>query len=763
MIARVIIDIKSEHVNQLYDYIVPQHLEGILERGMRVKVPFNTFIRVGYVMEILNESPEATKTILDVIEPAPIIDDEQFKLMDYLKTQNIHLQYGFLEMVVPKEKLILYQKTVTILDRKGIPDAWKNKKNTWILTNTKETHLIRRLKEKGVIHVSTRIKTRERTKQVTQYRFNPNHQYHRFHLYEEGRSLPKEGVFSKQALLDLGLTESHINTLVKHGVFIKKERAILREVFVNDGNPLYKTHWDHHQEACLDGLKDRVNDHRVVLVQSNHPYDRMELYIRLMEHVIHNGQQVLFLVPEIAWIEPVFQALNARFDRVGIYHSMATSGQRFDQLKSLIHHDIDILIGTRVASFLTFDKLGLIIVDHEHDPSYRQTEGMVYDARSIMRIRALHHQIPLLLGSHTPSIETMYEAQNQAMDTVQLSDSLQELPTIKIVNMKEDMKQGNTSIVSNALKEAILKRLRAKEKVMLLLQRKGYASMVICKTCGFVPKCPSCDRTLTYYQEKNSLRCHTCGYESPMIKTCDQGHENHMVPMGYGLDYLNKTLSKQFPDARILQMDRQLIKSKGAHEVVLKAFEKDVYDILIGTEMAFRGPFVRGVTLMGILNSDQMLHLPSFQANEKAYLIFNKMLHMLDPKRSSTLVIQGYHPNHYVIQSLGKPYQTYYEETLYQRKIGRYAPFYQTAQILFEGLSYLKTYQLAFSVKKQLEALSIDAYGPSPANPKKIHEHYRFILTLKYQQASNEPIFSIIETLEKSAIRVRFYPHLDSL
>jgi primosomal protein N' (replication factor Y) len=765
MIAKVIIDIKHEQVNKLYDYFIPDHLEGMIERGMRVIVPFNTQQRVGYVLDVQKESIEATKSIIDVIESEPIIDDEMFQIIDLIKSMNHGLDANLIELVIPTDRLMHYQKIVTILDRGNLPDTWKKKRTSWILSkkDAKDTLLIKKLKRENVITISTQIKTRQKTKTQNNYTYNPNHQYVHIARYQDQLTSDLNQPWSKKDLLDQGLTDSNIRTLIKNGVLFEKEVEVFRDIKHQTIPSKKLIKLNSEQQNAYQSIHQALGNHQVFLLKGITGSGKTEIYLRLIKDVIDQGKQVMILVPEIALIAPMAHQLKSWFERVAIYHSWLSPGQRHDQMKSIMNHEADILLGTRSACFLTFSQLGLILMDEEHDASYKQTEGIYYDTRSILKRRADYHQIPLVMGSATPSIETMYEAKNGTYQLLELTQRPNHIPMPKVhfVDMKEELKRGNSKIISKLLEEKINDRLKKKEQVILLINRKGYAPFVMCRACGDVPMCPDCDISLTYYKDKNVLKCHYCGYEKPFLKTCEVCKEDKVSEFGLGIDHVYQTISHLFPKARLLQMDKNMIKTKDAHEIIWKEFTDHQADILIGTQMISKGMDFPKVTLVGILDVDQLLKIPSYQASERAYMLLTQTIGRSGRIMDGEAVIQGYHLSHFAVMAIYKPYDKFYEEALYERKIGRYFPFYQNAQILFEGLSYLKTYQHAFTVKKALEKEGIDAYGPSPAIRKKIKDHYRFTLTLKFKDQPFSEIIGLLNPFYHHEINVRFYPHLD--
>jgi primosomal protein N' (replication factor Y) len=330
-----------------------------------------------------------------------------------------------------------------------------------------------------------------------------------------------------------------------------------------------------------------------------------------------------------------------------------------------------------------------------------------------------------------------------------------------MIDMKEELKAKNTSIFSRKLQELIQDRLEKKEQTMLLYNRKGFAPFVLCRQCGDVPKCPHCDISLTYYKDKEILKCHYCGYEKPFTKTCDICGSETVKEIGIGIEYVEQALKRLVPNAKILRLDHNVTRTKGSHEKIWHEFQSEKADILLGTQMIAKGLDFPKVTLVGVLMADLSLKIPSFNASEKTYMLLSQVSGRSGRFLPGEAVIQGYHLDHYAISSLLKDYETFYKEALYHRKLSSYEPFMHTAQILFQGESFLKTYQMAFSIKKKLKLLSVDVLGPSQAIIKKIKDRYRFTVTLKYNNLDLSQVFSIIEQNINQDIDIKFYPILD--
>lgn len=770
MYAKIIVDISHHEVNQLFDYIIPSAMEGFLEKGSRVYVPFGAQKRLGFVMEITDKSDEATKEIISCLDIVPTLDDEHFLMIEHLKLQGPSLYHELLKTVINPELFITYSKEVYAKDLTLIDEELRpffNRKNIWKLKTKDQIyqHKLARLKRLKIIEIRTITKQKSDVKTETYYTFNQLHTYPRMNQYEHIKDLfHHHQECSKKALLEQGISSSTLNTLTKHHVLIPHEREVFRDpkhIFHELEKKITLTH---EQEDAVAKIESSLDLRKTFLLKGITGSGKTEVYIEAIKKVIHNNQQVLLLVPEITLIAPMLQRLQPHVLNLFTYHSGLSKGERFDQYRQIQKSETCVVVGTRSAIFLNMEHLGLIIMDEEHDESYQQTEGVMYHARDIAKLRAEYHHMPLILGSATPSIMSMYLSEQKTYELLELTKRPFELqlPFVHYVDMKEELKQKNTTIFSRKLLSSILDRLEKKEQVMLLYNRKGYAPFVMCRSCGEVPKCPHCDISLTYYKEKDILKCHYCGYEKPFSKTCDECQEDKVKEVGVGIEYIESTLKKAIPHARILRLDQNVTKTKHSHEKIWHTFATEQADILLGTQMIAKGLDFPKVTLMGILMADLSLKVPSYHASEKTYMLLSQASGRSGRFLPGETIIQSYNLSHFAIQAVDKPYETFYKEALYERKIQDIEPFKKTAQILIQDQGFLKAYQTAFLLKKKLQALGIMILGPSLALIKRLKDMHRFTITLKYQQINPKEVFDTIDVLKKqTSVDIRFYPIID--
>ncbi|BCR36343.1 replication restart helicase PriA [Mariniplasma anaerobium] len=771
MFAKVIIDIKHQNVNHHYDYIINDELKDDIKIGMRVLVPFGAQTRMGFVTDIIEKSSTATKEILDILDHVPTISDELFYIINDIQKQSSELYSSVFDTVIPGEIKLDYDKDVYLLNEKECPEDLLsnfNQKGIWHLKKNQFDILprLRRLQKNDVVEIKLAIKQKTNKKYKTTYTLNSNHTYQKIDKYPQLKDIKADIQYDKNQLISLGFSISQINTLTKHQVFILSSQQMIRNIkhVFDDKDKLVQLTDEQKLAAVL--IKQSFNQSKTFLLKGVTGSGKTEVYLDVIEDLIKQDKRVLVMVPEITLIAPMAQRLKSRFSSVAIYHSALSAGERLDQYQMILNDEASIVLSTRSGVFLPIKDLGLIIMDEEHDRSYIQTEHVTYDAKHIASLRSTYHHIPLVLGSATPSVVSMYKALGHEYTLLNLTSRPLgiEQPDIKLIDMKDELKQKNTSIFSRDLLISMKDRLKKEEQTLILFNRKGYAPFVLCRQCGDVPKCPDCEISLTYYKDKNILKCHYCGYEKPFNQTCEICHQNAVKEVGVGIEYVESELKRTLPNARILRMDRNLTQTKGSHEKIWHQFLNHDADILLGTQMISKGLDFPKVTLVGVLMADLSLKVPSYLASEDTFMLLTQIAGRSGRHQKGEVIIQGYDLKHYAIDALTKGYDTFYKEALYERKLSQYEPYSHVSQFLIEGQSYLKTYQNAFLLKKRLSKLeTVTVLGPSKALIKKIRQNFRFVVTIKYKNIDHDTIKEITNDLSNDDIHIKYYPNLDMI
>lgn len=770
MYASILIDIKHEEINRFFDYVIPSSLKEDIKVGMRVVVPFGNQTRMGYVIRLLDKSNQATKEVIELLDLIPTIKPETFMLIDHILAHTNDLYSAIFETVVPAEIGLDYYQDIRLLKPDMIDKEFLSLfDSNGFLRLSKGNHtydnLLRKYLRHEAISVTTSWRQKIQAKTIYIYRYNTHHDYQRASNYPVLKQLKNRG-YQKSELKSLGLTDGHISTLLKHDVFMRKKARITREikhVYDRKNRDIVLTS---KQQHIFDRFYALSGDHKPVLLKGVTGSGKTELYLKWIDNVLKAGKQVMVFVPEIALIAPMAERLESAFEDVAVYHSHLSKGERFDQYMKIKRGEANIILGTRSAVFLPLDNIGLIIMDEEHDRSYQQTDHTPYDAREIALLRSTYHHCPIVFGSATPSIITMFKSQQNEYHLLSLDERPFGIkqPRIELVDMREELKQKNTTMFSKRLQNAINDRLEKKEQIMILFNRKGFAPFVMCRQCGDVPTCPDCGIALTYYQSEESLKCHYCGYKEPFHKSCNTCHHQTMKTVGVGIEQVEKECRKTFPDATIFRMDANVTKTKGAHEIIWHDFKHQKADILLGTQMIAKGLDFPNVTLVGVLMADLMLRTPSYRSSEDTFMLLTQVAGRSGRMHPGDVIIQGYDLDHFAIKDVLLGYDTFYKEALYERKICGYEPFNHVYQIKVEGKGYLETFQHAFSIKKQLlKDQHFNVLGPVPAYIKKKYDKFRFLMTIKSSTDDLENLFHIMDEFKHHDIYMRFYPIPDMI
>ncbi len=533
---------------------------------------------------------------------------------------------------------------------------------------------------------------------------------------------------------------SAFNSLTKDGIIEIKEELLYRKPVKTGEKNSDKVELNVEQKGAVDKV---VNDYRKgingrYLLFGITGSGKTEVYMEIMEEVISRGKQVIFLIPEIALSFQMVERLSARFgERISIMNSRMSQGERYDQYLRAKNGDIDIIVGPRSALFTPFEHLGLIIVDEEHEGSYKSSKTPRYHAREVALYRAREESAAIILGSATPSLEAVKLASDKEIEVLMLLSRPAGAipPEIEVTDLREELKEGNKSIISRRLSELIKDRLNKGEQIILFINRRGYAGFISCRSCGEAIKCPHCDVSLTFHRP-DRLVCHYCGYEEKMPDKCPKCTSPYIGTFGLGTEKVEEIVKKDFPTARVLRMDGDTTTGKNGHEAILESFKKGEADILIGTQMIVKGHDFEKVSLVGILAADLSLFLGDFRAAETTYELLVQAAGRAGRGRyRGKVVIQTYNPDHYVIQAVATGnYKDFYSKEIRYRKLGEYPPeTHLLAVILFaakaEEVSKGAEILVGFLTEKKSESFVVN--GPVWASIPKLRDIYRKIIYLK--------------------------------
>lgn len=766
MYAKVIIDLKAKNLDRFFDYVITPDQSKYLEKGMRVLVPFGSQKRLGYVIDIVSESEAATKEIIEVLDIIPSLSQETFTYINYLLSINHNLYINAIETVIPSELFLNYYKEITIINKDEISDKLLNlfgKSNSKKLINAFLPFKaeIKRLIKLGAVKINNIYAQKGKTKYRNVIVYLSDNDYPRINNYLDLIAHVKaNGSETRSELQQAGFSLSSINTLIKNGVFgVEEERELRESSFIEQ--PKIKPHkLNAEQLAAYNAIKNNLNKQSTYLLHGITGSGKTEVYMHLMKDVLANNKKVLLLVPEITLVAPLMEQLSSRFNQtITHYNSNLSAGEKYDAWDQIINNKTNIIVGTRSSIFLPIEDLGLIIVDEEHDQSYVQTDRIQYDTMDIINLKAKMYKTPIILGSATPSVKSMYLAKKGKYKLLTLTKRATDmkLPKIHYIDMKEELKQGNTKVFSNLLYDSINDRLAKGEQTILLFNRKGFAPFTMCRECGHIPACPNCDVSLTYYKKDDELKCHHCGHFEPDIKECPICKSDKIRPIGIGVEQIEYAVRRHFPKAKTVRMDASTTTRKGSHEAIWNDFKNGRYDILIGTQMVSKGLNFPKVTLVGILMADLHLKIPSYFATEQTYALLTQMSGRSGREQMGEAIIQGYNLDHYAIKGVEEGYDYFYEKALYERKISKYIPFYEVSQLLIMNESYLKAYQVALRLKRSLEKHYEVILGPAESIIKYIKNEYRFIITIKDKKMDTKVIFEMIEKFQDKNTKIYYY------
>ncbi len=712
--ANIIVNISHENLDKTFQYTVPSHLEGTVSVGDYVSIPFGKGNRQinGYVMELTDTpafDPAKQKEILSIVKDADPVESKLLKLAAWMKERYGSTMITALKTVLPTRKKIRGQEKKTII---LVPDADTAADQLRIFEQKHQTARARLLRE----------------------------------LIRE-KELDYRLVTSK-----LNISPATLKLLEEMGILRIDSERVYRNMKIEASDsmkPVLNPAQKKIADSILSDLKQ--NKRKTYLIRGITGSGKTEVYMEIIEAVISRGRQAIVLIPEIALTYQTVLRFYKRFgDRVSTLHSKLSEGERYDQFERAKKGEIDVMIGPRSALFTPFGNLGLIVIDEEHESTYKSENMPKYHAREVAEELARLHGASLILGSATPSLNSYYEAMQGNYQLFTLDQRAKEahLPEVEITDLREELKKGNRSIFGTSLREQIFDRLEKNEQVMLFLNRRGYAGFVSCRSCGHVMTCPHCDVSLSEHRG-GKLICHYCGYEQKSVTACPECGSKMIGGMRAGTQQIEEQIKKIFPQARVLRMDADTTKKKDSYEQILSAFANREADILVGTQMIVKGHDFPYVTLVGILAADLSLYANDYRASERTFQLLTQAAGRAGRgDRTGNVVIQTYQPEHYsIVYASKQDYEGFYTEEIAYRKLLGYPPVSHLLAILCESSEEEKAEayarQISQVLKKAIEdgqSLSglteydiINLIGPADATVKKISDVYRQVLYLKAQ------------------------------
>ena len=689
MYIKVLVELSAFNIDKTFTYHVSDEFIDDIKVGKRVLVPFNNQKLEGFILEILDSIEDEEyeiKDIIKVVDSDVILTDELLELGKYLSNETLSTLISSYQAMLPSALKARNGKNINIKYQKYVLIDNLNGEIT-----PKQQVIIDKINERGKCLYKDLKK-----------------------INSSVDTLIKKGILKINEVEEYRLERNNRENYLKHE--LNKEQ---QEVF-------NKIQFDHEKTYLLYGITGS---------------GKTEVYMEIMENVIKQGKTCLLLIPEITLTNQILARLSSRFNRIAVLHSGLSDGERYDEYRKIKRGEIDLVIGARSSIFAPLENIGVIIIDECHTDSFRQDVMPKYDAISIAKYRSHYHNCPLILGSATPTLEQFARAKKGVYELLTLTKRAGNaiLPIINIVDMTKDNRVG--TIFSKTLIDKIEEKLNKHEQIILLQNRRGYSSILMCPDCGYTMKCPNCDISLTYHKTKEIMRCHYCGYATKKTNICPTCKSDKLRELGTGTEKIEEELQKIFKEARIVRMDLDTTTKKGSHEKIINDFGSYKYDILLGTQMISKGLDFPNVTLVGVINADTSLFIPSYKSNENTFDLINQVSGRSGrSEKTGEVVIQTYNPDHFAITLASKnDYLSFYEEEMKNRLVGKYPPYFYITQVKVKSSDYELVSKESNKIKNILQSKlsNKEVIGPSMDIPFRINNIYRFNIIIKYKKEDN--------------------------
>lgn len=724
MYALVLVEIGVKNVDKYFTYHIPDNLEDKINIGIRVKVPFNTREISGFVIKIINKIEDnnyEVKDILEVIDNEEVLNLELLKLGEYISSKTLCSMITAYQTMLPKA--------------------------------LKANHKVAMKPKNEVIAVLN--------KDVSEI-----YEYISFCSYKKQVEI-LNGIIENGSVKVVSSNVSSITSLANKGLIKTLSREVYRynDKAIENKNTVFL---NEEQSKVVKEVIDNLNTNNTYLLKGVTGSGKTEVYMHIIKEVIDRGMQAIMLVPEISLTPQIVSRFRQRFNNeVAVLHSGLSDGERYDEYRKIKKGLVKIVVGARSAIFSPFQNLGVIIIDEEQVTSYKQENNPKYHTRDVALFRCKYHNCPLVLGSATPSLESYARAKKGVYKLLTLNKRANNklMPEIRIVDMKKEIR-NNYHNISLELENAIKEKLDKKEQIIILLNRRGYSSMLTCKDCGEVIKCPNCDISLTYHKTSNTLRCHYCGYGTKVQDRCPSCYGRSLTMYGLGTEKLEEELVKKF-NARVVRMDLDTTTSKKAHSKIIKDFLEQKYDILVGTQMIAKGLDFPNVTLVGVINADASLNIPDFRSSEYTYQLLSQVSGRSGrDKKEGIVIIQTLNPEHYSIKyAKDHDYDGFFNYEMRIRKKLGYPPYYYLTLIKILSRDYQLCMKEANKVgeflRKNLPS-DVIVLGPSIASTFKVNNIYHFQCIIKYKKEDDiKEVLRTIDNIYKVNTKVRIEMDID--
>lgn len=736
-------------------------------------VPFGPRKLQGFVIEMAEEaefSPDRVKDIEEVLDVEPPLTTELVNLARWMSERYMCTYYGALQAMIPAALRVKYEKRISLtiqpdeqewIDPEELefyrylarysPVAWdsilrkfptagpllkEGLKRGWLKV---EDNLVDRAGKKKVSLISPLLSTEELKKERDAL---PKTAQRRREILSHFIHYPIE-IPQPQLLTQLNTTIQTVKPLIEKGILAVREVEDYRDPFSGRHFKKVEKHpFTPQQEKVIAGITIGVEEkgYFPCLIHGVTGSGKTEVYLEIMEQTIARGKEAILLVPEISLTPQMVERFKGRLgDQVAVLHSALSQGERYDEWRKIRRGQVKVAIGARSAIFAPFTHLGLIIIDEEHEGSYKQEETPRYHARTVAHYRGKAHGACVILGSATPSLESYDQAVRGKIALFKMEDRVgnRDLPTVEIIDMRGELKEGNRSMFSKPLMAAIEERLERKEQMVMFINRRGFSTFVMCRSCGYVSQCPHCDISLTFHRTNHTLRCHYCGHTEQEPHLCPRCSSEHIRYFGTGTQRVEEELARHFPGIRVIRMDVDTTSRKGSHEKLLQSFREGRADVLLGTQMIAKGLDFPNVTLVGVLAADSLLNIPDFRSAERTFQLLTQVGGRAGRhEKKGEAIIQTYNTEHYsILLAANHDFMAFFQEEIKHRYHKGYPPFCRLILFTFshENVPLLAKKAEKFS-RELRECMPSDAYilGPVASPIGRIKDRYRFQCMLKY-------------------------------
>ncbi len=799
VVASVYVEKTNIYFDKSFSYSIPEEWLEKVFVGQRVLVPFGrgNRKRQGIIKGFISKSQvdvNKIKPIFELVDEEPVITEEMMQLASFMADRYFCTFFESLKPLLPLginvkvvKSFVLkkaYEKidfSVLTDDEKIIVETLNNAKNSvkinklFEILGVNNEKVFDNLLSLGIIETVENAVRRVGDASVKMVKLPDDFELDDLVRYTVKQKsvaqflLDCETASVKEVTYFTGVSAATVNAMIKQGKLVEFEREVLRSPYeICEQGEMSEIHLSNEQQIAFDNIKQDMQNAKggkTGLLFGVTGSGKTQVFLKAIDECINNGKNAIVMVPEIALTPQTMSIFSRRYGKkIAIFHSAMSLGARTDEWKRVKKGEARIAIGTRSAVFAPMQNIGLIIMDEEQEHTYKSESSPRFHARDVARKRSQYHNCLFLMASATPSVETYSLAKSGFFSLYTLKNRFGNvtLPKVKTANMKEQYKRGNFGIFSDTLCESLRETLDNKKQAIILLNRRGYQVVVSCTNCGEVRQCPNCSISMTYHTANNRMMCHYCGYSEEYTDKCKVCGESNVRLSGFGTQKAQEELASIFPNMRILRMDADTTMTRNSHETNLNAFKDGQYDVMIGTQMVAKGLDFPNVTLVGVLNADQLLYGNDFRGYEKTFSLLTQVIGRSGRSEEGTAVIQTISPDNEIITlSAQQDYEQFYETEILQRKILKYPPYCDLCVIGFTGVSRDNTVEVANmffdALKRKIETdyndLKVIILGPSPCNIPKISNKYRYrlIIKCKNNKRFRELILKLLVDINTSA------------